>query len=123
MMTGPMWDTLAQAASWSRKNADVLVDVHWIGGDPGNAEPYGYASWSPRKGILVLRNPSEEAASFSVDVKEVFELHPSAPGRYRLESARGKNRESSSIILEAGQPHKFDLGPFDALVFEALPAE
>jgi len=121
MMTEPMWDTLAQAASWSHKNADVLVDVHWIGGDPGNGELYGYASWSPRKGILVLRNPAEGTASFSVDVKDVFELPSDAPRRYRLESAWEENGKSSSITLQAGQPHKFELKPFKVLVFEAWP--
>ena len=31
------WNVLAEAAKWSRANADVLVDTHWIGGDPGQA--------------------------------------------------------------------------------------
>ena len=121
MMTGPMWDTLAQATSWSRRNADVLVDVHWIGGDPGNGEVYGYTSWSPRKGILVLRNPAETEASFTMDVKEAFELPSNAPKNYRLESALGKDEKSSCITLQAGEPHEFDLAPFEALVLDALP--
>ncbi|MEI9903460.1 MAG: hypothetical protein WDN06_05375 [Asticcacaulis sp.] len=44
------WDTLAQAANWSRANADVLKDTHWIGGDPGRLDVYGWAAWAPRKG-------------------------------------------------------------------------
>jgi len=32
------WDALAEAAQWSRSNADVLVDTHWIGGDPAKGE-------------------------------------------------------------------------------------
>ena len=54
MLTPKMWDALAEAANWSRANADVLVDTHWIGGDPNRGEVYGYASWSPRKGIVAL---------------------------------------------------------------------
>ena len=54
------WDALAEAANWSRNNADVLVDTHWIGGDPAKGEVYGWASWSKRKGILALRNPNDE---------------------------------------------------------------
>ena len=113
MMTPPMWDALAEATTWSRDNADVLVDVHWIGGDPGAGEVYGYASWSPRKGILVLRNPSEKKAPFEVDVRETFELPQGAPERYRV----------SEAILRAGHPHVFELEPFEALVLEALPIQ
>jgi len=47
------WDTLAEAAAWSRANADVLVDTHWIGGDPSLLEVYGWASWKPGKAVLV----------------------------------------------------------------------
>ncbi len=42
------WDTPAQAAKWSRANADVLVDTHWVGGDPTALEVYGWASWNKR---------------------------------------------------------------------------
>lgn len=121
MMTAPMWDALAEAAAWSRLNADVLVDVHWVGGDPGEGQPYGYASWSPRKGILVLRNPAEAKARFSVDVGQAFELPSGAARRYRLESPWQAAKDAHRITLEAGQAHIFDLGPFAALVFEAMP--
>ena len=91
------WDLLAEAARWSRANADVLVDTHWVGGDPVKLEVYGWASWSPRKGILVLRNPSDRAQEFTLDVGQAFELPagaarvPSAPassGSRSLDSAR-----------------------------------
>ena len=60
----PDWSVLAEAAKWSRANADVLVDTHWVGGDPSKHEVYGYASWSPRKGIVMLRNPDDRNVSF-----------------------------------------------------------
>jgi len=121
MMTPPMWDALAEAASWSRRNADVLVDVHWIGGDPGTGETYGYASWSPRQGILVLRNPAEAKVSFSVDIKEAFELPPGVAERYRL--ADPWKEKTADLVVRAGQPHEFVLEPFEALVFEAVPVK
>ncbi|MDI6449893.1 enterotoxin [Anaerobaca lacustris] len=123
MMTPAMWDALAEAAAWSRRNADVLVDVHWIGGDPGNGEPYGYASWSPRKGILVLRNPGETKTRFDVDVQTAFELPAGASARYRLKQPWKTIEDSAEITLEAGRRHTFDLEPFAALVFEALPVK
>ncbi len=121
MMTPPMWDALAEAASWSRDNADVLVDVHWIGGDPGSGEVYGYASWSPRKGIIVLRNPGQKKTRFSVDVQEAFELPVGAAQRYELTSPWANDKSPSSIIVHAGHAHAFDLAPFEALILEAAP--
>jgi len=121
MMTPPMWDALAQATSWSRRNADVLVDVHWIGGDPGEGEAYGYASWSPRMGILVLRNPGETEASFDVDIAEAFELPSEAAKRYKLADPWEEENRYAGVTLEGGQAHTFTLAPFEALVLEAQP--
>jgi hypothetical protein len=121
MMTPPMWDALAEATSWSRRNADVLVDVHWIGGDPGNGEAYGYASWSPRLGILALRNPAETEARFEVDVAEAFELPDDAAKRYKLVDPWEEENRYADVTLEGGRAHAFTLAPFEALVLEAKP--
>jgi len=121
MMTPPMWDALAEATAWSRENADVLVDVHWLGGDPGAGEPYGYASWSPRKGIFALRNPSDKPREMTVELKDAFELPDGAPRRYALQSPWKENGQTPKVTLQAGTPHTFKLAPFEALVFEAMP--
>jgi hypothetical protein len=112
------WDDLAEAAKWSRANADVLVDTHWIGGDPNKNEPYGWASWSPRKGILVLRNPDDKAAAFTADLKELFQLPPHAKTDYRLHSPWKKDRSQPSVTAQAGPAHTFTLQPFEVLVLE-----
>ena len=74
LLSAANWDTLAEAAAWSRANADVLVDTHWIGGDPALLEVYGWASWKPGKAVLVLRNPSDKPQDISIDVAKAFEL-------------------------------------------------
>ncbi len=123
MMTPPMWDALAEAATWSRENADTLVDVHWIGGDPGDGEVYGYASWSPRKGILVLRNPSQTKAIFDVDLGKAFELPSGAPQQYRMVNPKEPKTKPSTLTLRVGQSHTFELEPFEALILEAMPIQ
>jgi hypothetical protein len=117
-LTGPMWDLLADGARWSRKNADVLADAHWIGGDPGQGQVYGYAAWSPRLGILTLRNPSDAAASFSLEIGQAFELPPSAPKQYVLKRL-WKQGPAETIQARAGQPQPIALAPFEVAVFEA----
>ena len=113
------WDDLAEAAKWSRANADVLLDTHWVGGDPGKNEVYGWASWSPRKAILVLRNPDDQPASFAVDAAKVFELPANAKTKFRLHSPWKRDSKLADIKLQANESHVFNLQPFEVLVLQS----
>jgi hypothetical protein len=113
------WDDLAEAAKWSRANADVLVDTHWIGGNPRQGEIYGWASWSPRKAILVLRNPDDKSAVFTADVQKLFELPAGAAQTFRLGSPWNEDRKEPEISVRAGELHAFKLEPFQVMVLES----
>ena len=115
------WDNLAEAAKWSQGNADVLVDSHWVGGDPGQLEVYGWAAWKPAKGILVLRNPSDRPQSITVDLAAAFELPPRAPRFYPMHRPWAEDQEQPALNLHAGTPHVFALKPFEVLVLETMP--
>ena len=121
MMQPAAWDALAESVRWSRENADVLVDVHFVGGDPGQGEPYGYAAWSPRKGILVLRNPSRSAADLTLDLATAFELPATAPEDFGVRSRWPRAGRDLSFELPAAKPHAFHLDPFEIVVLEATP--
>jgi hypothetical protein len=121
LLTSKNWDDLAESAKWSRANAAVLKDTHWIGGDPGKLEPYGWASWTPGKGIIVLRNPSDHAQEFALEVGKAFELPPHAALTYRAHSPWTADKDKPAITLHAGQPHKFVLPPFEVVTLEAAP--
>jgi hypothetical protein len=123
LLTQKDWDILAEAAKWSRANADTLVDTHWIGGDPAMLEVYGWASWSPRKGILVLRNPSDRPQDYLVDVNTAFELPADAPKSYEARSPWQQDRQEPSITLSANLPYTFHLKPFQVLTLEAAPRD
>lgn len=120
-LTPEDWQVLAEAAKWSRANADVLVDTHWIGGDPAKLEVYGYASWTPRKGIVMLRNPDDQPHDFTLDVKAAFELPPHAPPRYLLRSPWAEDASKSVRTVEARQPLPLTLQPFEIVIFDAEP--
>jgi hypothetical protein len=116
------WNTLAEAANWSRQNAGVLVDTHWVGGDPAKLEPYGWAAWSPRKTILTLRNPSDRRQTFELDVTQAFESPANAAERYQARSPWKKDASRPAILLEAGKRNSFALEPFEVLTLEGVPA-
>ncbi|MHC4205105.1 MAG: alpha-amylase family protein, partial [Planctomycetota bacterium] len=121
LMSPEHWDALAEAAKWSRDNADVLVDTHWVGGDPATADIYGWAAWSERKGILSLRNPSDKPGSITIDISKAFELPNGAAEKYSLKSPWKEDIDSEAIVLTAGKTHMFKLKPFEVLVFNATP--
>lgn len=115
------WNILAEAARWSRANAQVLKDAHWIGGNPASLEVYGWASWTPEKGIIVLRNPSDHAQSFALDAGPAFQLPPGAAKVYTAHSPWSADRKSAPLELRAGQPLSIRLKPFEVLTFDATP--
>jgi hypothetical protein len=118
LLTETMWDELAAAAKWSRANADVLVDTHWIGGDPGLGEVYGWASWQPRMGIVVLRNPSDKPRRYELEPARELELPDAYLTDYRLRSPRPKQR-LGELRAAAVTPLPITLEPFEVLVYEA----
>jgi hypothetical protein len=121
LLDAKTWDALAEAAIWSRNNADVLVDTHWIGGDPAKGEIYGWASWSKRKGILALRNPKDASGKITIDIGKAFELPEGAARKYSLRSPWKDDSATEPLTLSSGEEHTFELRPFEVLVFDATP--
>ena len=122
LLTPANWDVLAESAKWARTNADVLVDTHWIGGDPLALAVYGHAAWTARLGIVVLRNPSDQPATYALDVGQAFDLPPSAPRRYLARSPWRADRGQPDITLVAGTATTVTLAPFEVVTLEAVPA-
>jgi len=122
LLTQQNWDDLAEAAKWSRANADVLKDTHWVGGDPAWLEMYGWASWTPRKGILVLRNPSDHEQTIRLRLKDVLELPPDAAAVYSARSPWKDDSGRPAIVLRADEVHEYHLAAFQVLTLEILPA-
>jgi hypothetical protein len=117
------WKVLAEAAKWSRANASVLVDTHWIGGDPSKLEVYGYAAWTPGKATVMLRNPDDQPHTFALEVRSAFELPAGAPSRYRLRSPWAEDASAPTLTAAADQPLTISLKPFEVLIWDAIPGD
>jgi hypothetical protein len=123
MLTKENWDDLAESAKWSRANAAVLKDTHWIGGDPGDLDIYGWASWTPEKGIVVLRNPSDKTQEFLLDIGKAFELPEPAARSYLMHSPWAADKDKATIRLDAGKINVVVLKPFEVMTLEGNPAD
>ncbi len=120
LLTSENWDDLAEAAKWSRANAQVLKDTHWIGGDPAWLEVYGWASWSPEKAILVLRNPSDKPQSIALDIEKALQIPAGAPTEYIAHSPWKSDAAMKSIKLRGDELHKFNLAPFEVITLDLV---
>jgi hypothetical protein len=116
------WDILAEAAKWARENAATLADTHWIGGDPAKLEVYGWGAWSPEKGIITLRNPSDHPQTFSLEVEKALELPPGSPKQFHAHSPWMDEAKKPGILLNAGKPHRIELPPFEVVNLELTSA-
>lgn len=122
LMATSSWDTVASAAKWAKMNADVLVDTHWVGGNPEKQEIYGWASWSPRKAILTLRNPNDQPQEIKLDAAKVFELPSFAAKKFTMTSPYADQRVQK-VEMKAGTPTTFAMQPFEVLVLESKPTK
>ena len=123
LLSGEHWDALAEAALWAKANEDVLVDSHWVGGDPKRGEVYGFAAWIPNRATLMLRNPLEEEQSFELDPGPIFELPEGAQETWRLRRPWRADADRPAIEIAPGKPTSVLLEPLEVAVFGALPAK
>ncbi len=109
------WDELGKAIRWSRKHQGVLVDSHWIGGDPSKGEVYGFASWNPDDATLMLRNPSSKSVVFSFTLGELLEIPGTYAGKYNIYDVRN-GKEAG--VFDSSKEEKISLSPFEVKVIE-----
>jgi len=105
---GKLWKDLAECIQWQQDNADVLPDIHWVGGDPwdgGKANVYGWASWNGEKATLALRNPSASAQTYVTTLREALDIPAYVHTTITLTDAF---RQKTLPGLSVGQPIDID---------------
>ncbi len=123
LLSGQDWDVLAEAAKWSRENAETLEDSHWIGGDPALLEVYGWAAWSPEKAIVTLRNPSDRPRNFMATLATILELPEGSAPDWVAHSPWKDDTAKPPLTLRVHDEHAFQLQPFEVLTLELVPAK
>jgi len=122
LLSSEDWDVLAEAAKWSRANGQTLQDSHWIGGDPARLEVYGWASWSPEKAIVTLRNPSGQPQDFTANLATLLELPTASAQAYAGHSPWKQESAAHALQIPAQQSHTFHLRPFQVMTLELVPS-
>jgi hypothetical protein len=68
-MTDDDWRIYAGLLKWARTNQDILRNTEIIPSRVELGEPYVYAHWLGRRGILAVRNPSNATRAFDLDMR------------------------------------------------------
>ena len=87
---GQLWKDLAECIAWQKKNADVLPDAHWVGGNPwtgSKSEIYGWASWNGAKATLALRNASNSQQTYTFTLRQALEIPANITGSVVLKKS------------------------------------
>lgn len=97
---GALWGDIAECIKWQQRNADVLPDIHWVGGNPwdgSRANVYGWASWNGDKATLTLRNPAASAQTYTFTLREALDIPVYVSDRIRLSKAFSSQVELSGL--------------------------
>lgn len=85
---GALWADLAECIAWQKRNADVLPDAHWVGGNP-NGDIYGWAAWNGTKSSLALRNGANAEQTYKFTLRKALNIPANVKGSIILRSAFG----------------------------------
>ncbi len=128
---GKLWDELAACIKWTRRNADVLADIHWVGGNPwdrsaGDGDIYGWAAWSPEKCTLTLRNSSDSEKTLSSTLREILDVPPMVrKDKVTFRSSFKDQRNIPGLVggaIDVDEPISIILKPQEVIVLEGVCA-
>jgi len=123
---GQLWKDIAECITWQKKNADVLPDAHWVGGNPWDgkkANVYGWASWNGKKATLALRNPSETAQTFNTTLRDALDIPAYVKGAVKLNDAFSQSALPGldlSRPVDIDTPLALDLPPLSVFVYDGI---
>lgn len=123
---GRLWKDIAECIQWQKKNADVLPDIHWVGGNPWDgkkANVYGWASWNGKKATLALRNPSETPQEFNTTLREALDIPAYVKGAVKFSDAfsqRGLSGFDITSPIDIDAPLTLELPPLSVFVFDGI---
>ena len=139
---GALWSDLAECIRWQQNNADVLPDIHWVGGSPYDGSKhniYGWASWNGKKATLALRNGGTSAQSYTTTLRQVLEIPEYVTGVSITLSKSFSHSQADlsglptgsaididtqfTVTLPASSVYVFDGQQFPETTFEAVEEE
>lgn len=121
---GALWDALAEGIRFIRRNADIMADIHWVGGNPWDGQDgdvYGWAAWSPKGSTLTLRNSSDKPKTLHTTLRRILDIPPHIKGTLTLKNTYADQRPLPGLTdtpADLDRALDITLQPFEVLVLE-----
>lgn len=97
---GKLWGDIAECMSWQKRNADVLPDTHWVGGNPWDGTKtavYGWAAWNGTKSTLTLRNGGNNASTYTFTLRDALNIPGGVKGSIKLKKSFKKQAKLKGL--------------------------
>lgn len=113
MNEGQKWRINAEFMRWANEFFPVLRNARLVGGNPDNAEVYGYSCWEGSEGIVSVRNPSTTARSFTYTLSRANGVEEGVSGLHRTTvlNFNTTTRDDNSSTYNYGQEISLTLQP------------
>ena len=115
------WAVVAESAIWARQRAALFADSHWFGGDPGEGQVYGQASWDDGQGVISIRNPSARKQTYCADMADLLEIplaQRAGINRLQLKEPWTEHTAGEPLLARPGEPLCLTLAPFEQFVYD-----
>lgn len=112
------WRVYAGLLRWARANRDLLRHTRVLPSRVEAGEPYSYAHWRGRRGILAVRNPANEDQEITLDLEQA-----GAPKTLRQAVCYTQYpyRKGIAAGLDGGSRIRLRLAPWELLFLEIAP--
>lgn len=128
---GKLWKELADCMDWQERNADVLPDAHWVGGNPWDgttANIYGWGAWNGKKATLALRNPDTKVRTLKTTLRKALDIPAYIKTTVTLSSSfadqvigeRGLRGVEMNVPIDIDKEITFTLPASTVFVFEGI---
>ena len=118
VMNDDDWRIYAGLLRWARANRDVLRNTIAVPSRVELGEPYLYAHWLGTRGILAVRNPSNESKDFTVDLAKAAAPKSLANG---VCYTQYPHRRGIATGLSGTSRVRVQLAPWELLFLEIMP--
>ena len=117
-MTDADWQIYAGLLKWARSNQGLLQNTVFLTSRVELGEPYAYAHWRGARGIIAVRNPSNESQKYTLDLAKAGApkgfSHAVCYSQYPYRKGIVEGVSSTSTIT-------LDLAPWELIFLEIVP--
>jgi hypothetical protein len=118
LMRDDDWRIYAGLLRWGRANQGILRNTVVLPSRVELGEPYVYAHWLGSRGILAVRNPSNESKDFRIDLKKTGAPHQLSGA---VCYAQYPYRKGIATGLNGGSALSLRLSPWELVFLEIVP--